>query len=269
MFWSIAKIIKSQKNLPKDIPCINRILGLTLYQRWSNNLSLDVHSLRIYRRFQTTYFRSSRHVSSSSSPSLFSFSLGKYRALASEHPWLSGAAPNFLRPDLRWEDSSNCLVSHCTVSWELGDQKSSLSQLSPALLSFVGEDSSHCASWATWWILLTRRMIMITVVIVMTLFQTDSTQCDSWARDLPCDGDPNYTDDHTWTSMWIMYISKYFIVYISPFRQQRNFVQLCTSKIITMISLLLLLLLLLMLMILFRLRMIMWWTLKKHAATRF
>ena len=182
----------------------------------------------------------------------------KYQALASEHPWLSGAAPNFLRPDLRWEDSSNCLVSHCTASCELGDQKSSLSQLSPAWPSFVGED---CASWATWWILLTMRMI--TVVIVKTLFQTDSTQCDSWARDLPCDGDLNYTDDHTWTSVWIMYISKYFIMYISPFRQQRNFVQLCTSKIITMISLVLLL------MILFRLRMIMWWTLKKHAATTF
>ena len=149
-----------------------------------------------------------------------------------------------------------------TASWGLGDQKSSLSQLSPAWPSFVGEDSSHCASWATRWILLTIRMI--TVVIVKTLFQTDSSQCESWARDLPCDGDPNYTDDHTWTSsVWIMYISKYFIMYISPFRQQRNFVQLCTSKIITMISLLLLL------MILFRLRMIMWWTLKKHAASRF
>ena len=94
MFWSIAKIIKSQKNLPKDIPCINRILGLTLYQRWSNNLSLDVHSLWIYRRFQTTYFRSSRHVSSSSSKipsSCFRASLAQRR-----RSQLSPAWPSFV-----------------------------------------------------------------------------------------------------------------------------------------------------------------------------
>ena len=104
MFWSIAKIIKSQTNLTKDLPSIN----------WFLRTHCTSHGVT-HRRFQTTDCGSFFHVSSSSSPSLFSFSLGKYRTLASEHPWLSGAAPNFLRPDLRWEDSSNCLVSHCQL----------------------------------------------------------------------------------------------------------------------------------------------------------
>ena len=145
----------------------------------SINLILRTHCTShgvTQRRFQTTDCGSSCHVSSSSSPSLFSFSLGKYRTLASEHPWLSGAAPNFLRPDLRWEDSSHCLVSHC----QLGVGR-------PKITTFPTFSGLTVVRWRgsipmrllsnIWWTLLTVRMI--TMVIMMTLFQTDSTHCDS------------------------------------------------------------------------------------------